>query len=441
MGKGQELGRQLRHWIVDDHWVPASGQLVANRLLDLLGAEESLRAPLRDLAAQPLFLQLLRQLPRPQVASAEALRALLARTYAPAVLQELEDLIAGVSDLPLAARDPQLQSRPRPRPEPASSLAGATSAPGPISSGADPALAEALNAAAAFPPPSEAPLAAPAEPTSLTRRPDRSRLRRWRQGRWLPLVFEALRPLGAALALAFSVSLVLAWAAQELDQALLDSWGWSGGVTLALSLLLLQLLSSGPLRRLRRHALLDLVAADDPQRSWHWLTAPWFHARSGEALVNGLLLLLLLGPSPLPLEQVILRYGLTSLATLLLAVLTARELGLPQRRWGGASGAVGALIALAASLSLLHWREHSFPVGLPGASLAVPAWVLLVVYGALQLGWQLAPSVADADSRASDRLWTSTWWWGSLLGVAWAGLTWLQQQLLPLLPPGGTPPA
>jgi hypothetical protein len=46
--------------------------------------------------------------------------------------------------------------------------------------------------------------------------------------------------------------------------------------------------------------------------------------------------------------------------------------------------------------------------------------VLLLVYGALQLGWQLPRQSEDDDSRPLDRLLSSQWWWGLVLGVAWA---------------------
>jgi len=229
-----------------------------------------------------------------------------------------------------------------------------------------------------------------------------------------------LQTLGTGLALAASFSLVLAWAAGELDQALFDGWRWSGGVVLALCLALAQALSLGPLRRLRRRGLVEASSSGDPRRAWGWITSPWIHARHLEAVVNGLMLLLLLGPSPLSLADVVLRYGLTSLATTALAALLARRLGVEDRQWSGASGAIAALISLAAILSLLRWQELGFRVGPE----SIPAWVLLVVYGALQLGWQLPRSGPRDSSRPIDRLWCSTWWWGTLLGIGWGCLTW-----------------
>ena len=65
---------------------------------------------------------------------------------------------------------------------------------------------------------------------------------------------------------------------------------------------------------------------------------------------------------------------------------------------------------------------------LPG-QLSVPAWVLLVIYASLQLAWQL-PRISPEDaSRPGDRLWSSTWWWGTLLGAGWGLLTWSSHAL------------
>lgn len=414
MGKGEELGRELRRWITVDRWHPASGPALANRLIDLLGEQDTLKAPLRDLAAQPQFLSLLRQ-PQPASAAAvEALCALLARTYAPGVLAELRDLIQVATGFrsSMAAQGggaADAATAPDPWPIPMSPKPDPGSAAEQIAAGAPSPIRPQLEATAGAP----VVLASPAAPGGRLA--------------WSALV-EELIAIAPGLALGFSVSLVLAWAAAQLDQALLDRWGWSGGVTLAVALLALQIGSSGPLRRLRRQALLSLPSSAEPRLAWRWFTAPWVHARGGEALTHVLLLLILLGASPLPLNQVVLRYSLTALATQALAVLSARASGMTLRRWGGAAGPVASLIGLAACLSLLHWRELSFRLGLPG-QLDVPAWVLLVIYASLQLAWQLPRSSEEDRSRPGDRLWSSTWWWGSLLGVGWGLLTWCSQAI------------
>jgi membrane associated rhomboid family serine protease len=348
MGKGRELGLQLRQWIASGSLAPDGGSALANRLIDALGAEDSLRGPVRDLATQPLLLRVLQQQGNPQRSAIQALTTHLAGIYSPQVLAELLDLLEAASGI-----TPQ---RP-----------GAASR------------------------------------TALSR-----------PSSWA----AAMQPLGPGLALAASAALVLFWAGGELDRWLFDPWHWSSGVTLVVALALLQALALGPLRRLRRRWPLALETSGDPRRAWCWITAPWIHTGNGEALLNLLVLLILLGPSPLPLSALLLRYSLTALATTTPAVVVARQSSVP-RRWNGASGPIAALIALAAALSLLHWRVLHFPVG----PVAIPAWVLLVVYGALQLGWQLPRRDPEDTSTPAARLWSSSWWWGTLLGVGWALIT------------------
>ena len=51
MGVGRDLGHQLRRWLEQDPEALRQSRALTNRLMDGLGAEESLRAPLRDLAS------------------------------------------------------------------------------------------------------------------------------------------------------------------------------------------------------------------------------------------------------------------------------------------------------------------------------------------------------------------------------------------------------
>jgi hypothetical protein len=233
---------------------------------------------------------------------------------------------------------------------------------------------------------------------------------------------ESLRPLGPGLALSASSAMVLFWAGGELDTWIFDSWGWSSGAVLVVALALIQALALGPLRALRWRWPLTLESSGDPRQTWCWITAPWIHAGHGEALLNLVLLVIVLGGSSLPLSSLLLRYALTALATTAPAVLVARRARV-LRHWDGASGPIAALIALAVALSLLHWKVHPFVVG----PVEIPAWVLLVVYGALQLGWQLPRRDPQDTSTPTARLWSSPWWWGTLLGTAWALVTRAQE--------------
>lgn len=224
-------------------------------------------------------------------------------------------------------------------------------------------------------------------------------------------------------------SFVLAWLSQELDRWTFERIGWSTGVALAVVLVGLQLLTLfPPLRPLRRRWLIDQPSSGDPHRIWSWVSAPWMHGFFGDALLNGLMLMILLGPTPLAAGKLVMRYTLTTLACQGAAVLVARQRGV-MRRWGGASGAIAALVALAATLSLLKAHELAFPLG----PLAIPAWVLFVVYAALQLSWELPRPGPEDTSLPADRLWSSPWWWGTLGGASWALITRATDLISPLL--------
>lgn len=399
MGIGRDLGLQLREWI-DAGLDLAGSSALSNRLMDALGAEPTLRGPLRDLASQPLTLRALRLRGAEQQAALQSLEQLLAETYSPQVLAELLDLLAcatgvGVSGAALS------------QPAAAAEGMGGGDRPGRSHPGEAAATDGAPAGGSASPPPARA---------------GRHPLRR-RQS-----LEAALRAIAPGLLCGATGALVLAWAAQELDRWTFARLGWSSGAALAAVLLLLQLLTLMPLLRpLRSLWLLDLPASGDPHRLWSWIAAPWLHRLSGEAILNALMLLILLGPTPLAPGRVVMRYVLTSLACLAGPLLVARRHGV-NRHWGGASGAVAALIALAATLSLLQGHDHRFPLG----DLAIPAWVLLLVNGGLQLSWQLPRQTPHDSSLPVHRLWSSTWWWGSLAGIGWALLTRAGELLGPL---------
>lgn len=367
---GWRLGLQLKQWL-NQEATPLRSQALANRLLDALGSEESLRGPLRDLASQPLMQQALYGQGASRQAALASLSQQLQRIYAPAVLADLLDLLEAATGLPVM--------RP-----------AATTTP-----------------------------AAAAEATAQPNPPAATRLKRQ-----LDQHGPLLVAIGPGLALAAAGALVFAWLARELDRAVFEGWGWSGGVVLVLVLGLLQALSLGPLKPLRRLWPLNTQQALQPSQAWRWLGAAWIHQRGLEATLNLLLLLVFLGNSPLQLGDVVLRYCLTALATLTPAVLLAAHWQL-DRPWSGAAGPLSALIALAAGLSLLHWQQ----VDLVTPLFSVPAWVLLLVYGALQLNWQLPARDGEASGTPWQRLLCSQWAWGLLLGLAWAVVSRVREQL------------
>ncbi|MFM7315056.1 MAG: rhomboid family intramembrane serine protease [Cyanobium sp.] len=371
MGKGRELGTQLRAWLEGGGQHPLHARLLEGMLLDALGSEEPrLRGPLRDLALQPLLLTLLQERsPAVRRSMLDTLGQDLRATYAAPVLAELLDLLEAATGL---------AAGPRPAQAPAPSTARSASRSG----------------------------------------------RRSLPVRTLQLLRE-LHPLAPALALGFANALVLQWLGDELARRLPQGWG---GALLLLVLAVLQLLMLRPLARLRRDAPLTLAASADPHRLWRWITAPWVHHRQSEALLNAVMWLILLGGTPLPLGSLLLRYLLTSLATMAVSVLLARR-WLRAATWDGATGAVAALISLSAGVSLLHWRPVSFPFAL----LSVPAWVLFLVYGAIQMAWVLPRQVREETASPLQRLLCSCWWWGTAAGFGWAVLIWLLAWAGPLL--------
>ena len=387
MGKGREIGSQLHAWLAGGDREPLQARRIEGVLLDALGSDPRLRGPVRDLALQPLLVRLLQETsPVVRRSLLESLIQDLQDTYAPAVLGELLDLLEAASGLPVGRPTPADASTP-PRTPPAPQPAGAT-----------------------------------------RRRPRRGSTRPLSQ--WLRDLRQDLQPIAPGLALGFANALVFLWLGDELGRLLPRSW--SSGLVLLLVLAVLQLLLARPLARLRREAPLTLADSSDPHRVWRWITAPWVHHRQGEALLNGLMLWILLGDSPLPLGQLLLRYLLTSLATMLPAVLLARR-WLRYACWDGATGAVAALIALATGVSLLQWRPVSFPFGV----LTVPVWVLFVVFGVIQLAWVLPRQHPDETAPPRQRLFSSTWWWGTCWGLLWALLTRLQEWVQPLLQASG----
>ena len=425
MGRGRSLGLALAGWLEAGSPGLDNGVALGNRLVDVLGAEQSLAGPVRDLARRPLLRQALAGSGTARRAALAALVVELQSTYAPAVLAELVDLLEvglGVGELVPSAPDGRSSGGSGAAVSPRSAGGSGTDAAGRVAFSAQ--LTQERGPGGTLHPPAvasaaELPFATQGLQTGAVDQ------RGAVVSAALVLNLRQLRrdliPLGPGLALAAAMALVLAWLAGVLDRQLLAPRQWSAGLVLATTLALLQIATlPGPLRFLRRTALLDQEESGQPRLAWRWVSAPWFHRRHGEALVNVLLLLLILGPTPLALDQVVLRYALTTLGCLALAALTARRLGLRHQHWGGASGAVGALVGLAAGLSLLRWRVIGFALG----EITVPAWVLLVVVGSLQLAWILPRPHPGDPGRPSQRLLASTWWWGLMLGLGWSLLSW-----------------
>ncbi|MFM8525223.1 MAG: rhomboid family intramembrane serine protease [Cyanobacteriota bacterium] len=404
MGQGRDLGEQLRQWLITEPEALRSGRAISNRLIDALGANEQLKAPIRDLAARPLLLQVLHGDRAHQATALASLRQQLAAIYTPAVLNELDDLLAATTGTLLKHQQPQAEKQDQIPTNAASSQAAPAAA-----AVAEPAAESVL--------------------TSRRRRDPTGRLRAVRQQ--LRSLLADLRHFAPGLSLAGGSALVLWWVAGRLESLLPGATQGGGGLLLALLLLLLQALSLGPLRGIQHLWPLKTDNAIDPAQAWRWPLAPWLHQRHGEGLALGLALLLLMSSAPsglpllalrpLDLPTVVLRYCLTALATTSLGVLTARHLGV-QKTWSGSSGVVATLVTIAGWDSLIH--QHVLHLGT--SPLLVPAWVLLLVIGALELHAEL-PRQSKDNSLPWQRLLASSWGWGTLLGLGVGISNWCLQ--------------
>ena len=391
MGPGQIVGRQLKAWLQSQAFDVTAGSALANRLIDALGDNESLRGPLRDLASQPLFRKLLLQEGGGQRATLDELNKRLAATYTPAVLHELQALLEEVTGLLLRATDVPHRARP--------------------STGNQDVANDQHSLAQ---PPEEPTSVAPQ--ATIAARPTAPLVGS------LVRVLQDLKGISAGIALSAGSSLVLWWAAGRLEDMLPGDRKGGGGLLLVLALLVLQALAFGPLRGIQRQWPLDSGSAMDPSRAWRWALAPWIHQRGGEGLALAVALLLLVSSAPagipllalqrLDLPAVALGYGLITLITMIPAVLVARRHQI-QRRWGGAAGVVAALVSLAALEGVIHRQV----VHLGAPPLLIPAWVLLLLISALCLQLDLPPQAREA-SHPVQRLLASTWCWGTLLGLS-----------------------
>jgi len=165
---------------------------------------------------------------------------------------------------------------------------------------------------------------------------------------------------------------------------------------------------------------LDRASSVDPRQVWKWVTAPWLHASNKEALLNTVVLGILLFNTSLPLREVMLRYSLTGLACLALAVQTSRWCHIKQV-WGGASGVVASLLSMDSILSLLRWQRQGFEMG----PLQIPVWVLLWIWVTIQITWTIPRRHGGNPSKPWHRVLSSCWFWGLGIGTIWGITIWL----------------
>ena len=366
MGIGREIGEQVHQWVNSGELNNLPRQALVNRLIDAAGASRRLHGPLQDLGRQPLFLQLLREQQSANArATLQVLTAELGEIYSPGILTELVQLLEAAIGIPGVSQATEHSCSP---------------------SAAD----SGWIAHHWF-------------------------VKSWRLAR-------TLRPLAPGLALGASSALVIAWFGVELDRLVFVPLNWSAGVVLLLFLAAAHLLTSKLIRPWRNAGLLDRASAVAPRQAWRWATAPWLHASDKEVLLNAVVLAVVLFNTPLPLREVVLRYALTSLACLALAVQTSRWCHI-RRIWGGASGVVASLLSLDSTLSLLRWQEQTFDFEV--GPLRIPVWVLLWSWLTIQMVWSLPRRHTGDRTSAWQRVVSSCWFWGLALGAIWGVGLWL----------------
>ena len=366
MGIGREIGNQLHQWVNSGELNNLPRQALVNRLIDAAGASRRLHGPLQDLGRQPLFLQLLGEQQQAKArATMQALTAELGEIYSQDILTELVQLLEAAIGVP--------------------GVSQATARPGSPSAADSGWIAH-----------------------------------HWFVKPWL--LARTLRPLAPGLALGASSALVLAWFGAELDRLVFVPLNWSAGVVLLLFLAAAHLLTSKLIKPWRTAGLLDRASAVAPRQAWRWVTAPWLHASDKEVMLNAVVLAVVLCNTPLPLREVVLRYALTSLACLALAVQASRWCHI-RRIWGGASGVVASLLSLDSTLSLLRWQEQTFDFEV--GPLRIPVWVLLWSWVTIQMVWSLPRRHAGDRTSAWQRVVSSCWFWGLALGAIWGVALWL----------------
>ena len=365
MGIGREIGEQVKYWSSSGDLINLPPHALANRLIDAAGSSLRLRGPLHALGLDPLFQQLLKETrPAKSRTLLQSLTSELAELYTPSILAELSDLLAAASGLVIS------QSTPSERKT---------------------LTASGLALAYAY----------------------------WCTSIWR-LVYT-FRQLAPGFALAASYSLVLAWFGGELERVLFKNLGWSSGTVLLLILVFLQLLTRWGILPWRSLSLLNRSSAVDSRQAWRWVAAPWVHASDKEALINIFTMGIMICSTPLSLPDLVLRYSLTSLTCIGIAVQCSRWCHI-RRMWGGASGFTAMLVSFNATLSLLHWQEFNFNLG----PMRVPAWVLLWSYIAIQLARTMPRQHAGDRAGAWQRVACSPWAWGLPLGVIFGSVNWLQ---------------
>lgn len=357
------VGEALRQWITQDSFKELNCQAISNGLRDLGGDDHKIASAMAELGRHPIFLKLTKKNePSKQIALLTALLNDLNETYKPNIVNDLTTILTIGLNLPCKARETEAKNCDR------------------------------------------------VESTKQSKKP--------RETRWLSRQMAELRPLSIGIILSLGSAFALAWIAEESHRIALSKLGFSAGITLALLLSCLQIANRKVLKHPAGSGSLDLGNASDQSSAWKWITAPWLHCQNREFALNIALIIIILGTSTASIWQTMLRYQLTSLACLALAIFLARKHNC-QMVWGGAAGAVAWLIAEKSIAGILVNQATFFSI----FSINIPALVLLWANGILQFTWLSKPT----DSKFKIKMISSTWLWGSLLGILWGTGSWIHE--------------
>ena len=375
MELSRRLGNQVSKWVEDDPQLSKNTQHLSNRLKDFLGPEAStLRGPLTDIVNQPLFHQTLLLTGSRRSLAANELQKYIQNTYSASVSLQLEYFLESATGIALTKAidhvdEPNKNNNSKESLQYSNQLIG------------DHFKKFGFNA------------------------------------------LGTLNAFSAGIGLSFAFAMVFAWLGGEIDRLGIGELGLGCGFLIGfLGLIELSRVKISRLYNMFSGWMINSLEVDRREKVWKWIGHPYVHASAKEGVLNILILIIILGGATLPLSEVLLRFNLTSLACLIGAASCARNFGIA-KVWGGASGSVAALISLDSCLSLFENKTLVFDIGWT----SFPAWVLFVINSSLQLTWQLEQRGQDSGKGFFQRILSSTFAWGTILGFLWAVFTFLRQ--------------
>ena len=375
MAQASELGKQISQWVKDDPRLSKNTQLLLNRMKDLLGSEsDEIRGPLIDIITQPLFHESLALNGASKDLAANELQKYIRNTYSHSICLQLKSFVEAASGVVVIKNV-----------DPAYNVGNKTDS------------RELLRQA-----------------NNLVKINIKSVVGK---------TYEYFHLYAPGIAVSAAFALVFAWLGGEIDRFKFGKLSQGCGLLiLLLGIVELSRFVKLKVRNKTDKFMINSLEVTKPSYAWKWISHPFVHANAKEGVINIFILLIILGGTPLPLSEVLLRFNLTSLACLIGAASCAKKFEIA-KVWSGASGSVAALISLACCLSLFENRPLAFDVGW----ISVPAWVLLVINSSLQMQWQIDQRAQNTGKYFSHIVLSSTFAWGTILGSLWAVFTIFQR--------------